>query len=390
MDPVPARHGQTYGLQVDGHNTYPIDAQSVPRTISGASGAQNMETQGYSGLNNAQGWPQRALDEMKDMFLLLGTDRRIMYASVSCKLITGYTAKQLEGKPLSNFIHQADQAILSHEIDECVATGSSLRLHLRFKQTSDSFCILEACGHPHISAGGGSSENERHCDGVFLMCRPYPTKSAQLLDSFLEHKMENTRLMQQIARLKDEEEEELNASRQPFPKPDQLNSKNLYNSNRFAASHATGFPGPSAPDGTTSTEDYESSDTITNFDEPDLPSSLTEDLSHIEGIEMMTGLHYGEGERSQGISTGTHHGCLVQCDTTDVPPVDPQPAQNNTSIMEESDRRKRLKGEYQCADCGTSDSPEWRKGPRGPKTLCNACGCKIGSLPGIYAFLCLS
>jgi hypothetical protein len=23
---------------------------------------------------------------------------------------------------------------------------------------------------------------------------------------------------------------------------------------------------------------------------------------------------------------------------------------------------------------GTLDSPEWRKGPTGPKTLCNACG----------------
>lgn len=23
---------------------------------------------------------------------------------------------------------------------------------------------------------------------------------------------------------------------------------------------------------------------------------------------------------------------------------------------------------------GTLDSPEWRKGPSGPKTLCNACG----------------
>lgn len=26
--------------------------------------------------------------------------------------------------------------------------------------------------------------------------------------------------------------------------------------------------------------------------------------SHIDGIEVMTGLYYGEGERSQGLSTG--------------------------------------------------------------------------------------
>ncbi|KAG7448235.1 uncharacterized protein BT62DRAFT_930327 [Guyanagaster necrorhizus] len=29
---------------------------------------------------------------------------------------------------------------------------------------------------------------------------------------------------------------------------------------------------------------------------------------------------------------------------------------------------------YVCVTCGRTDSPEWRKGPLGPKTLCNACG----------------
>ncbi|WVQ79415.1 hypothetical protein IAT38_001512 [Cryptococcus sp. DSM 104549] len=31
-------------------------------------------------------------------------------------------------------------------------------------------------------------------------------------------------------------------------------------------------------------------------------------------------------------------------------------------------------GMYVCVTCGRTDSPEWRKGPLGPKTLCNACG----------------
>jgi len=30
--------------------------------------------------------------------------------------------------------------------------------------------------------------------------------------------------------------------------------------------------------------------------------------------------------------------------------------------------------QYVCITCGRTDSPEWRKGPLGPKTLCNACG----------------
>lgn len=30
---------------------------------------------------------------------------------------------------------------------------------------------------------------------------------------------------------------------------------------------------------------------------------------------------------------------------------------------------------YLCTWCNTSKAPEWRNGPKGPKTLCNACGC---------------
>jgi len=37
-------------------------------------------------------------------------------------------------------------------------------------------------------------------------------------------------------------------------------------------------------------------------------------------------------------------------------------------------------GEKACESCGTSSTPEWRKGPKGPKTLCNACGLHFAKL----------
>ena len=369
MDSAPKRHGQTYGLQIDGVNSYAVQAQSMRQTQSGDFGAQTVQHPG------AKSWPQCAIAEMKDMFLLLSADGRIAYASPSCQSITGYTTQQLEGKPLSHFTHKDDRVIFSEELGQCVATGCALRLHFRFNRVGDSYSILEASGHPHISNQGGNNADGdgKPYDGVFLVCRPYPTKSAQLLDSFLEHKIENIRLMQQVARLKEEEEEESKAAKAPYARSDHSSSSNntLFNQpRRFISSNPAGLTGTIAPDFTTSTEEYESSDILTNLDEPESKPFSTEDLSHIEGIEVLTGLHYGEGERSQGISTGIRRGRLVQCDT-DFATMDHQ-----VRSMEESDRRKRLKGEYRCSDCGTSDSPEWRKGPKGPKTLCNACGCR--------------
>ena len=30
--------------------------------------------------------------------------------------------------------------------------------------------------------------------------------------------------------------------------------------------------------------------------------------------------------------------------------------------------------QLRCFNCGTGVTPQWRAGPDGPKTLCNACG----------------
>lgn len=52
-----------------------------------------------------------------------------------------------------------------------------------------------------------------------------------------------------------------------------------------------------------------------------------------------------------------------------------QQAQNTAPLKKPRKRRAPAKDEdYVCVDCGTTQSPEWRKGPTGAKTLCNACG----------------
>jgi hypothetical protein len=43
-------------------------------------------------------------------------------------------------------------------------------------------------------------------------------------------------------------------------------------------------------------------------------------------------------------------------------------------------KRRHVGEQFVCRTCGRTDSPEWRKGPQGPKTLCNACGLRWAKL----------
>lgn len=302
------------------------------------------------------------------MLVLLNAEGRITYASPSAKQITGRASKQFEGSFLTQYIHNDDKHIFLRDMGESVACNQPFRTHVRFQKTNSTHGLVEIYGHPHIAnpkpSQGRNESNHDRCTGFFLMCRPYPTKNSQLLDSFLEHKIENARLVQQIAKLKQEEDEEANATRIPFGRVDEnkLSNENPPVTNQVILS------------------DQESTETVApNSDSSDENPSLdffpddpprAQPLSHIDGIEVMTGLYYGDGERSQGLSTGVNRGRLVHCD------IDITTAADQARNAQEGDRRKRLKGQHVCGDCGTADSPEWRKGPGGPKTLCNACGRK--------------
>jgi DNA-directed RNA polymerase subunit RPC12/RpoP len=97
-----------------------------------------------------------------------------------------------------------------------------------------------------------------------------------------------------------------------------------------------------------------------------------EGSSYVDSIEMLTGLRYREGERSHGISTGGASPALIRGDAGIHIPIDK--SDSRYTYSDKKHKKVKSTDEYVCTDCGTLDSPEWRKGPNGPKTLCNACG----------------
>lgn len=216
-----------------------------------------------------------------------------------------------------------------------------------------------------------------------MMARPYPTKNAALLDSFLEHKIENERLAKRIADLKREEAEEADESHKTWLKKQESRSDILSEETDTMASTTTSMPGhlanpdtlampppakPSSLNAALTRQNLEDANAGSRPDSINDKMARYEGATHIETIEMLTGLRYQDGERSHGISTGDQSPALIRGDAGIAIPVDKE------ARAGEKKKKIKLPDEYVCTDCGTLDSPEWRKGPSGPKTLCNACG----------------
>ena len=147
-------------------------------------------------------WQQRILENIRDFLYVLDPDGRILYASQSSLSVTGYHFTQLTGRFIRAFVHPNDITVFDKETDDSITTGNLSRFFYRFRKLDGSWVVLESHGHAHCSKGYGSSS----LPTLSIIARPYLNKSTTLMDSFMEHKMENIRLMSRLRELQDEEQ----------------------------------------------------------------------------------------------------------------------------------------------------------------------------------------
>ena len=338
-------------------------------------------------------WSQRVLEEIKDMLYILTPDGRIVYVSPSTKALTGYDAAELNGKFISDYVHTDDSALFVREFNESIATGNQLRFFYRFRTAENKYTIFECHGHPHLTNDvshleitGGPVNTAGFCRGFFMLARPYPTGNSSLLDSFIEHKIENVRLQARIAALKSEEAEEADVQQKHYHKRPAGTRTESTEITAASPSQTSGgipadvqsMPPPAKPTISNIALTREALDEANAFARPD---SITDKMaryegsSHVDSIEMFTGLRYREGERAHGISTGGTSPALIRGDAgIDIPADKTDPRYGGSGYLDKKPKKVKSADEYVCTDCGTLDSPEWRRGPSGPKTLCNACG----------------
>ncbi|KAJ9664740.1 white collar 2 type of transcription factor [Neophaeococcomyces mojaviensis] len=383
----------------DGMSMSGIGAGPLPTGFGAQAGMGSTLTE----FTKRRNWSQRVIEELKDLLYILTPDARFLYLSPSLKLLTGFDPPDLTGKFIHDYIHADDSSLFIREFNESIATGHALRMFYRFRNKDNKYTIFECHGHPHLTNDvshleltGGPRNNAGFCAGFFMMARPYPTKNAVLLDSFLEHKLENERLQARINALRREEAEEAEAQARHFHKKatgagsltpsaiDGLTTSNLNTGGEspsiFSERLSTDFssmPPPAKPTISNMALTREALDEANAFARPD---SITDKMaryegsSHVDSIEMLTGLRYREGERAHGISTGGSSPALIRGDAGIDIPAEKTDPRYGASYLDKKPKKVKSADEYVCTDCGTLDSPEWRKGPNGPKTLCNACG----------------
>lgn len=220
---------------------------------------------------------------------------------------------------------------------------------------------------PTSDAASSSSRAQLQC--FFCSARPYPSKNTSMLDSFLELKLENEKLRLLIADMDltgPDNEHDRNSFAAAYH-PDLLKQELESDAVAGGWAHAVNPMFGSAtvgPDGRIMS---------TPSGQRPMHGSRQNSLgSHPTSPLMRTNTARDEVLAGLGVSAG---------DDSD---EDATASQNNANgagadanAADDARRKKKPKqddGDHVCTDCGRVDSPEWRKGPLGPKTLCNACG----------------
>jgi len=200
--------------------------------------------------------------------------------------------------------------------------------------------LFEIRGHVHFTDPQPTSQPEPLC--VLATATPYPSTVSNALNSFLEQKIEHERLLKRVRTLQARSNDRLFVQ-QDHSLISDPNQNYIY-------------PHPAHP---------------SQFNLHRFPLSIP---SSINPSDPRLSLHH---------PSSTDHGPMYSQTAAGMqfpPGTSPLTSNHPHSLPQieedEESRRKKLKKapQYVCITCGRTDSPEWRKGPQGPKTLCNACG----------------
>ncbi|KAG1754311.1 white collar 2 type of transcription factor [Suillus lakei] len=276
-------------------------------------------------------WADLLIHELSEaIVLVLSNECKVLFCSRAVSELLGWRDTELIDKDLVDLVNGEDKHAFRALFEQSLRSRMEMLSYVRFKCQSEyaspaKEVLFEVKGYPHYI------DDEQYARCFFAVAKPYPSRNTAMLNTFLELKIENERLQQRLADLR---------VRMP---PSSITHTGQLVASMYPAPSSSRGPVPTATLRPTSTS-YDDLVTQTNHQ----PRSFT-DLPNV----LTYGSYALTGQQAQ--------------QTTD------------DNYGDDAARRKKIRKmhaaeQYVCVTCGRTDSPEWRKGPQGPKTLCNACG----------------
>ncbi|KAG5362348.1 Cutinase gene palindrome-binding protein [Yarrowia sp. C11] len=282
-------------------------------------------------------------DEIADGIFLVNPTGKIVHCNTIVSALLGWSKDKLVGADIRTTLHPEDVNNFYNTLHDAATRSRKFKTHTRFSKIGGSvpvFELFEVIGTPYSSDLADSTtfdSSQSECRGVVLNCRPYPSPQASQFDGFLQLSSDNLWLKRQLNRVN------TNLS------PESVSFND-------ASARLKGPPGVS-----------EWVDDMMHMSSESGWGSPASDASDNQAPPDLLKFYYPD--RTDEVSN----------DVISAPSSSSTGSNNNNKVSKKDKRvrkptSKSKEGDYICTECGTMNSPEWRKGPQGRKTLCNACG----------------
>lgn len=338
---------------MDSETPYSLMTNDMPGTTPMAVAHGSASSSGSNRLTEftkRRNWPAKVIDEIRDLLQILDDNGRIRYVSPSITSLAGYTTEEIQDTFLKDLVHPDDQGVLVSELNECIASGVPLRMFYRMKKKDGTYAMFEVVGHAHIAAARfapNPNNMSPFCQAMFMMARLYPTKNAALLDSFLEHKIENERLRRRIAELRREEEAEVEEAQRQWsqgrdarPSLTASQASGLSSATILKLSNDAHMPS-TLVDGALTKKNLE--DITASSRQDSLRDKMARfEASSADTIALLTGIVNGER-----MASGNRSPTLIKGDAGIAIPLD-----RDSRSGEKKKKQKMAAEEYVCTDCG--------------------------------------
>ncbi|KAI8387256.1 hypothetical protein BD560DRAFT_344475, partial [Blakeslea trispora] len=277
--------------------------------------------------NDRKLWSEEILQNITGLLHVLSPFGTILYCSNSCVELTGYYPHELAGRMWIDFVHVDDLDVFTRMIQFTSYSMSRSTTYFRFRCKNNAYLLFESIGQ------WKHDMFEQFPKSFFAIAQPYSSQSSSLLDSFLEIKAENEWLRKRLNDLLSQEGSPKRDS-QAQVQQDKPTVLDIYSSQTMSPQQQpnTNIVVPAL------------------LEEENYRETSSTDMRHWSEYQ------YKIPSVKKGEKTTFKH----------------QLDDDSKSLT--SQKKHKVKDNFVCTYCGTSSSPEWRRGPLGPKTLCNACG----------------